>query len=137
MSVDVFGLGRLETALPVEAEGIQSRLPIWRALADLYLDTWFDPAHYDRIAGELMLSGQSRNDLESIFLTEVTPAFAPNLFLDIAGEWAGWHDEIICETIGECLVKGANRLLPKRQVRDYARGEWNKVVAALDRLECS
>jgi hypothetical protein len=118
-----------------EAE-VQRRLPVWFALADLFLDTWFDPPYYEKIAATLRASGFSEEELRMIFYDEVTPAFAFNLF-DIAGEWAGWHEQFVRERMLATIRKneGLNLLgwFSKWRLKRYVDSEWEKLRPLVSR----
>jgi len=77
---------------------IQQRLPVWTILSDLFLDTLFDDADYDRIAAVLLRSPYKRTEIEQILRREVSPAFAGNLF-SIAGEWERWSEDEVKEVM--------------------------------------
>ena len=64
-------------------------MPVWVALADLFLDNETQPFQYCYIANICRSSGYSRAELRAILMTEVGPVFAHNLTL-MAGEWALW-----------------------------------------------
>jgi hypothetical protein len=100
----------------ISEEQIKRRLPVWSALADLFLDTEFDPSYYKRIAKICGASGYSRPELKRIFFDEVAPAFAFNLY-DIAGEWTGWPDEFVKEKI-------LRDLTPRRSI-------WHRIKRAI------
>jgi hypothetical protein len=105
-------------------------MPVWCALADLFLDTWFDPPYYERIAATLRASGYTEAELRSVFYEEVAPAFAFNMF-DVAGEWAGWQEEFVHDRMLE-VIRKKNRLnvlgwLGKRRLRRYVDREWEKL----------
>jgi hypothetical protein len=110
-----------------EAE-IERRLPVWCALSDLFLDNWFDPPYYEKIAATLRASGYTRKELRSIFFDEVTPGFAFNL-LSIAGEWAGWDAQFVRDQMIVTLGKGSGvqRWLGRWLFRTYATKEWAKL----------
>lgn len=77
--------------MPALTEGeIDRRLPVWEAMADLFLDTeYLGIVGAEKVAERIRPAGYSREELRLIFFDEVLPAFAFNLF-DLAGEWAGW-----------------------------------------------
>ncbi|MBC7490890.1 MAG: hypothetical protein H7241_00365 [Novosphingobium sp.] len=121
--------------MPGQAAGdpawIEQRLPVWCAFADLFLDTSYDPPFYDEIAKVMVASGLGLATLETIFRTEVAPAFAVNL-LSVAGEWAGWHPDYVAERVQECL--GSRRsALAALSLRGYVNAEWAKLMAAWQR----
>jgi hypothetical protein len=115
---------------------IEQRLPVWHALSDLFLDTQLQPVDHERIANVLCRSGYSVEELRAILDEEVAPAFVFNL-LDIAGEWAGWHEEEVQEIMLRSLQSGRGlppmRWLRKRFLRKHLDDEWASILAATDR----
>jgi hypothetical protein len=79
-------------------EQIQQRIPIWCALAELFLDTELQPADFARIAAVIVQARLSVEQAEKILNEEVAPAFTPNM-LGAAGEWAGWSEDFVRERI--------------------------------------
>ena len=76
------------------------RLPVWRAMTELFLDTevrWEIPWVAYCCAG----SRFPAEALDSIFRDEVAPAMLPNL-LEVAGSWAMFRDEYIQSEILTC-----------------------------------
>ena len=73
-----------------EAE-IRSRLPVWDAIADLFLDTELDAADRERIARALARSPFPADELDAIYRYEVAPVVHGNLKV-VAGEWAGFGE---------------------------------------------
>jgi hypothetical protein len=65
------------------------RLPVWRELAALYLDTEHDDAGLRYIAGVLAASPYSVAELREIELWEVAPVVWSNLIVP-AGAWQGF-----------------------------------------------
>jgi hypothetical protein len=86
-----------------EAE-IQARLPVWDAIADLFLDTAIDKPFREYVARELARSPFSLDELESIYRDEVAPVVHGNLKI-IAGEWAGFGKDWLAERIPAYLAK--------------------------------
>ena len=73
-------------------EQIAIRLPVWEAMANLFLDTDFDgTAIEESMIAAIAASPFTLAELDAIHDWEVAPAFASNL-RDIAGEWAMWED---------------------------------------------
>jgi hypothetical protein len=73
------------------------RHPVWIALSDLFLDT-DTRLSFPYIARTLAESPYSDDELAAIFQNEVAPAVEFNLF-DIAGEWAGFNESWLIDTI--------------------------------------
>jgi hypothetical protein len=122
------GAGLTNPIEPLTEAEIQRRLPVWCALSSLFLDTWFDPPYYKKIAETLRASGYSLEQLRSIFFNEVAPGFAFNL-LNIAGEWAGWDEQLVREQMLVTLGKGsaAQQWLGRWLFRRYVSKEWAKL----------
>lgn len=83
---------------------IDVRLPVWDAIADLWLDTVIDGPMRERIARELAASPFSVDELRDIYLYEVAPAVHMNL-MSIAGEWAGFGRDWLRERIPAHLAR--------------------------------
>ena len=118
-----------------EAE-IESRLPIWYVLSDVFLDNELQPQGYSLIAHTLRNSPFPLPELRRIFEFEVAPALLPNL-MQIAGEWAGWSRASVREIMVEYLEAGPVRRgfgrLARWQFRLMLEEEWAKIVAAMER----
>lgn len=117
-----------------DAETAQ-RLPVWRALSELFLDTELAPQDYRGIADVLKSSPYSTKELHAILENEVAPAFHPNL-VSVAGEWAGWQDEVLIEEISR-VIQRSRRFdlglwLSRLFFRSYVRGEWQKIEPLLN-----
>jgi hypothetical protein len=91
---------------PLSDEEIRRRLPVWCALAELFLDTELQPADFARIAAVISGARLSAKEAEKILENEVAPAFLPNA-LSVAGEWAGWSVEFVKERVLAHLCAGA------------------------------
>ncbi|MES2425203.1 MAG: hypothetical protein V4562_12290 [Pseudomonadota bacterium] len=68
---------------------IRARYPLWNALADLWLDTWYDEAQLQRLGERIHAMGYHPEEVWRIALYEVAPAVRANLW-SVAGEWAGF-----------------------------------------------
>ncbi|HYR07138.1 MAG TPA: hypothetical protein VEQ60_05205 [Longimicrobium sp.] len=86
-----------------EAE-IEARLPVWDAIADLFLDTVIDGPMLEGIARELAASPFSVDELRDIYLYEVAPGVHRNLKI-VAGEWAGFGRDWLRERIPAYLAR--------------------------------
>ena len=113
-----------------EAE-IARRLPVWCAMACLFLDTEPTDGDYRAAAAAIGEAGFGAQEAQAIFLEEVAPAFAPNL-LAIAGEWAGWSDDLVRErvlaTCGSRFARAAAWMLG----RDYLAAQWAHIAECLE-----
>jgi hypothetical protein len=118
----------------LSASEIESRLPVWHALSDLFLDTELQAEDYRRIGAALRASGFGREALRTILEDEVAPAFMFNL-LDLAGEWLSWDPDEVREIMLRQLRSGAGRprlsWLKKRIHRRHISEEWAKLEALL------
>ncbi|MDK2761324.1 MAG: hypothetical protein KYX64_08180 [Sphingopyxis sp.] len=112
---------------PYSDDEANARLPIWCAFAELFLDTEQRPEDCRRIGEVISGRGFDRPALFVILAEEVAPAFAHNIFLDIAGEWAGWPSDYVRERVLTVIEKGPSWLLPKKRVADYVEQEWLKI----------
>ncbi|SMH48085.1 DUF7079 family protein [Azospirillum agricola] len=110
------------------AAEVERRMPVWLALAELFLDTELDAADHDRIRAVLAASGYAEAVLHDILRREVAPAFGPNLFA-VAGIWDGW-DEADARRLLHPVIAGGGfgwtgwltwRLLRRDLEADWAR----------------
>ncbi|WP_443969962.1 DUF7079 family protein [Sphingobium sp. CR28] len=115
--------------------GTQEHLPVWTVLSELFLDTSFDEADYDRIAEVLRRSPFRLSELERILREEVSPAFAGNL-LSVAGEWERWSQEEVQTIMQQSLelqsATGWRAWIRKRLVRRIIPDDWHPIA---DRLK--
>lgn len=117
--------------LMVRRDDIERRLPVWHALADLFLDTGQRDEDYRRIAGRLAASGYDRVELRRILDEEVAPAFAFNLF-DIAGQWGCWTEEQVLDLVTRVAHEWKPFSRVKRTlVRSHLDAEWAKLEPML------
>lgn len=114
-----------------DEEEIKRRLPLWIALADLFLDT-DEMLQVPHVVRAIVEGGYDLDDAEAALRWEVRPAFYFNL-LDIAGEWAAWHPDFVRERMLETgmnwkhrLILGRNRFMPDKA--------WPAVRAEVARL---
>lgn len=105
---------------PPKVPDAARRLPVWQALADLYLDTKLDALSLQQIAGVLAGSGYTWPEIQAINYDEVAPALWFNV-QDIAGEWAGWDEKWLLERISSTYTGVPHRILGSRQL-------WRKQV---------
>lgn len=113
-----------------------NRVPVWRAMSDLFLDTEISAGDYQALALSLAGSGFSQSQLRDIFLDEAAPAFFPNLMV-AAGEWQYWSEEDARDIVLKSM-RGRRKFPPFHWLRRwlsrrYARAEWEKVMAAWPR----
>lgn len=67
----------------------EMRLPLWRAMSELFLDTEIEDWMYRDIAREIRASGLTLAEAESVFWNEVYPGLWSNL-ASAAGVWNGF-----------------------------------------------
>jgi hypothetical protein len=109
---------------------VAHRLPVWRALSELFLDTEIQDADIARIAQVLAESPYEISKLEQIYHHEIAPLLGRNLWSP-TGEWRGFDDEWLVE-----------KLEPKIDRRRWwyaffpqpARSEWHRVWARVAAL---
>jgi hypothetical protein len=76
----------------LSSEDLRSRVPVWEALADFWLDTELADLEFDYIARVIAASPYSIDEVRAIHDYEVAPAVSGNLAC-VAGEWAGFDKE--------------------------------------------
>lgn len=112
---------------------IERRVPVWRAMSHLFLDTEISAGDYEALALSLAGSPFQRSELQDIFLHEAAPAFFPNLMV-VAGEWQYWSGEeardIVLKSMRGKRIFPPFYWLRRWFSRRYARAEWEKVVGA-------
>jgi hypothetical protein len=109
---------------------IEERMSVWTAMSELFLDTELQEEDHLRIARVLAASTYSEEKLEEILRFEVTPALKGNL-LCVAGEWAGFDEEWLRETIAPRLER---RPLFRFGVHWIVRDHWKEIVAQITHL---
>ncbi|BBM82293.1 DUF7079 family protein [Candidatus Uabimicrobium amorphum] len=82
---------------------MEERLPVWKAIADLFLDTEIELL-YEPIAQVLANSPYDLRTLNHIYTYEVAPVYHVNL-LSVAGEWGGFSEESVKVNITKSLYK--------------------------------
>ena len=89
---------------PFSSDELERRVPVWTALADLFRDTEFTDSDAAYVARVLAASGYDMPTLERILRTEVAPTFGWNM-ISVAGEWAGWSEEVVRDAVLEHLAR--------------------------------
>lgn len=111
---------------PLDDAAIARRMPLWCALADLYLDTDMPEHWVPAIADVIVRDGWTIAEAEHILCWEVRPAFYGNL-LQVAGEWAGWHEDDVRR-----LVLAGRDIGPLRRTllgsKRFMPGYWPDIV---------
>ncbi len=120
-------------------EDIEARMPLWCALAELFLDTEIQPSAYRAIARTARDGGFSATEVRGILEHEVFPAFIFNLMV-IAGEWAAFHpDDVREQVLGVLGLPGGRPPAPRYWTNGmrtrFLAEEWPKVAAALEGRE--
>ncbi len=88
----------LPSKLPDPRTDETNRLPVWRALSDLFLDTEISEAMIANIAETLHSAPYSLEECEYIFWHEVYPVCIYNLY-SVAGEWVCFDEEWLASRI--------------------------------------
>ena len=122
---------------PFSAEELARRVPVWTALADLFRDTEFTDSDAAYVARVLAASGYDTPTLERILRTEVAPTFGWNA-ISVAGEWAGWNEEVVRDAVLEHLARRRGLTgVPGRVVGRFAgrmaAPHWARVLRELER----
>lgn len=120
---------------PLSAAEIARRMPLWCALAELFLDTDLPEIWIPGIARAIVDGGWTMAEADHALRWEVRPAFYFNA-LDVAGEWAGWHEDDVRRLVLAARepgwlkrsVLGQNRFMP---------GYWAEIVAEVTRLRAA
>ena len=118
----------------LDAAEIARRLPIWAAMAALFLDTDM-PLFATHAAREIVEAGYTIGEAEDMLRWEVRPAFYQNL-RSVAGEWAGWPDDLVRERVGAYRDNRSIRLLLGRN-RYFPDDYWTQTVAEISRLQAA
>ncbi|WP_157954273.1 DUF7079 family protein [Saccharospirillum mangrovi] len=110
----------------------ETRLPIWRALSDLFLDTEITDFTYQYIARTIRKSGLTVAEVEAILWHEVFPVLKSNLS-SVAGVWDGWSDEWLLQHFEVREKPGLVQSLPP-VIREI-KACWAKVLTTLDNMD--
>jgi hypothetical protein len=120
---------------------LQRRKPVWSAIAVLWLDTELQDYHIGYIAEAAIDSGYSIEQLNQIYLYEVAPVVAGNMWVS-AGVWDAFDDEWLHARAAKRAGK-KNRWLRfwiaigiGRKFLTYAtQTEWERVLEKLRMLQ--
>ncbi|MCJ2184604.1 hypothetical protein MTR62_18190 [Novosphingobium sp. 1949] len=93
---------------PMTPGEFETRVPVWQALSDLFLDTALEEGDHARIASVLSASPYSAQQCEAILRGEVAPVFGRNLYA-VAGEWEGWGEADVRRLMANWLRQCASR----------------------------
>jgi hypothetical protein len=113
------------------AQDIAHRLPIWIALAELYLDADLAPDDLPILAEKLAASRYTEGELAHILLSELHPVLVTNL-MQVAGVWNGFDADwlqarVLART--RARLRWPARLLPLR------RATLARAVPLFDRVK--
>ena len=115
-------------------EEVERRLPLWIALADLFLDGG-PPDLAGAVVRAARAGGFSTADVRHILENEVGPVFYPNL-LSVAGHWGAWGDDFVREKISGYLadkpLSGLERTAARRVTKLAIDEEWPAIVAGIE-----
>lgn len=111
------------------------RIPIWRALSDLYLDTDVS-LFYSDIAETLAASPFTLDALRDILIEDVHPALYGNLLI-VAGEWAGFEDEWLLPRIAETRRRPRWRRRLTRVFAGSVFDDWREVAARIEAIRAA
>lgn len=93
----------------LSADELKSRLPVWLALSDFFVDTEFDARHWSINAAVLAESPYTLPELDRILREEVAPVAAQNIaygiYPVISPVWAGFDAEWLREAITNHLSR--------------------------------
>lgn len=121
---------------------IDARRPIWRVLAELWLDTVVDDAWIDHVAHVIAASPYSLRDVHEIHVCEVAPVVSANLF-SMAGEWTDFDDDWLFD---RCLRLAEERRSTWKRLRSvgmslivwhFTRDIWRQVKGRVDIMKNS
>ena len=122
-----------------EILNIEGRKPIWIALSDFYLDTELQESDFRHIAFKIIESPYSFQKVKEINKYEIFPVLQANL-MSVAGEWAGFQEEWLINSIKESLAKRntvkkigieSSYLTLKWMCKDY----WEKLEKVYNELK--
>ena len=120
------------THVTLSAErNLASRLPVWLALSELYLDTELPPDQVEHLAKTLAASPYSRAELEGILLTELHPVLVTNLRV-VAGAWTGFDPTWLQ---GQILARSHRRLCWPSWLLSMRRSMLARAAPLLTRVE--
>ncbi|MES2832463.1 MAG: hypothetical protein V4695_10770 [Pseudomonadota bacterium] len=95
-------------------------------MTDFFLDNELTDLTISPVAKICAASPYSIDELNRKMLTEVWPAFLPNL-MSYAGEWAGWKEEFIKEQILKCYKPRFYIFWRINPIKRYFCHQWSTV----------
>lgn len=110
---------------------IDARLPVWEALAELFLDNELDETDYEIIAERVLASGFSLSKVQTVLWNEVLPALGDNLRIG-TGEWAYFESGWLVERVNQVIANpeagfGEYGLITPEQVACIIEERWRRV----------
>jgi hypothetical protein len=112
-------------------QDLDSRKPVWDVMQMFWMD--IDPADEIEIAAKVCAESKyTIEELQLIFLCEVKPAVAFNLYSGVAPEWAGFEIGWLTNRILKSHKFG--KRLPWRIVNGYSYKWWGQLETAIIRL---
>jgi len=122
------------------APRLAHRLPVWTALAELFLDTAPDEASLDRIAETLHRAGLDAASARAVLRTELAPVFYTNL-LSPAGAWTAWSEAEVGRLMqahrARSRLARAVAAWQARAARPLYEDQWPAIAARLAALAAS
>jgi len=109
---------------------IEERKPIWSALSELFLDTNLEAPDIERISKRLAESPYPTQKIEEILRFEVTPPLKWNMMV-VAGEWAGFDDDFLCERISPRIDRKPFIRFP---VFGLIQEDWRKIKTRIHEI---
>ena len=106
-----------------------SRKALWIAMSELWLDNELGDSDIDLIADAVRASRLGEAELDAIFAYELAPFLGPN-HLSVAGEWAGFDPDWVCEEAAKRYgrPRWRDRIAARLGITTFgARPEWERV----------
>ena len=116
-----------------DSNTLEIRKPLWVALSDLFLDTELQDHDLTFIAKKMHESAYSLEALHDILMLEVFPVCIANLH-SVAGEWAGFNENWVIETIVSAKRPNCFRRWMNRRSFWMIKGDWESVVERFKEL---
>ena len=119
----------------IDPWALEKRLPIWKALSDLFLDTELDQSDFKRAAGQLRDLEFTTPEIQEILWEEVFPALGDNLRIG-TGEWSDFSAEWLQRRIlnvmnGSERGMGSYGLITIEQTRKIIDDGWREICRYL------
>ena len=118
---------KIDQSMNFDANILKVRKPLWIALSELFLDTELQDYTHTHIAKVMKESGYALDEIEDILMLEVFPVLISNLH-SIAGEWAGFNEAWLCETLIAATPPNRFRRWLNRRSFWMINDDWQKIV---------